>query len=61
MVLEPARVDAHEPAPLMLREGGQAIARDAGGIVDDRAAGAQDPVEERRFADVGPADDGDDR
>ena len=34
------------------------IARDAGLIVDERAARPDQTVEERRFADIGPADNG---
>jgi hypothetical protein len=37
-----------------------AVARHAGLLLDDRLAPADDPVHERRLADVGAADDGDD-
>ena len=35
------------------------VARDAGLVVDQRELAADEPVEQRRLADVGPADDGD--
>ncbi len=38
---------------------GQPVARDAGLIVDDGDVPAGEPVEQRRFAYIGPADDGD--
>ena len=44
----------------MLDERGDAVAGDAGGRIDDGDAPAGEPVEQRRFADVGPADNGDD-
>ena len=37
-----------------------AVAGDAGALLDDRLAPADDAVDERRLADVRPADDGDD-
>ena len=36
-----------------------AVARHAGRIVDQRELLADQPVEQRRFADIGPADNGD--
>ena len=44
-------------APLGL--GGDAVARDAGLVMHDRNPLADDAVEQRGFADIGPADDGD--
>ena len=38
---------------------GDAVARDAGGVFDDRLAAAEDAVHERGLADVRPADDRD--
>ena len=35
------------------------VAGDAGTVVDERQLPADEPVEERRFADVRPSDDGD--
>ena len=35
-----------------------AIARDARLVIDQRAARPDEPIEERRFADIGPADNG---
>ena len=36
-----------------------AVAGDARGIVDERDLAADQPVEKRRLADIGPADNGD--
>ena len=47
------------PVPLALER--LAVAGDAGLLVDDRLAPADQPVDERRLADVGEADDGDPR
>src|SRR5262249_46670431 len=51
--LEHAAVGAHP--------GREAVAGDAGGRIDDGDAPAGEPVEQRRLADVGPADDRDHR
>jgi len=36
----------------------EAVTRDSRFIADDGAAGTDDAIEERRFADIRPADDG---
>src|SRR5262249_9202913 len=43
-----------------LQDGGDAVARDPGGGIDDGDAPAGQPVEQRGLPHVGPADDGDD-
>ena len=55
-----AGVDQLEEAVADLDERGDAVARDAGRRIDDGDAPAGQPVEQRRLADIGPADDGDD-
>ena len=59
LVLEARRVDHSEIKPEKLRLAFTAVARDARPIVDQREALADEPVEQGRFADVGPADNGD--
>ena len=56
-----AGVDQFEEAVAGLDDGGDAVAGDAGGRIDDGDAPAGEPVEQRRLADVRPADDRDDR
>ena len=58
---EPARVDDHEPAAIPLRVAVQAVAGRPRAVLDDGGAAADDAVEERALADIGTADDGDDR
>ena len=58
--IEPGRVD-HGELPPPVRDAVEPVAREARLRVDDRLAPAEDAVEQRRFADVGAADDGDDR
>ena len=55
-----AGVDELEEPSAGLDEGGDAVAGDAGGRIDDADAPAGEPVEQRRLADVRPADDRDD-
>ena len=59
--LPSAGVDDGEAAPGPLRGVGDPVARDTGGVLDDGLATAQDPVDQRRLAHVGAADDGQDR
>ena len=59
LVLEARGVDHPELEPEQLRLAFAAVARDARPVVDQRQALADEPVEQGRFADVGPADDGD--
>src|SRR5690606_24738745 len=59
--LEPGGVDDQHPALADLHLLDDAIAREAGVVVDQRAAAAGLVVEQRGLADVGPAHDGDDR
>src|SRR4051794_10411192 len=54
-----AGVDQREAAPVPLGRDLVAVARDAGARMDHRLARARQPVDERRLADVGIADDGD--
>ena len=54
------RVDHPELAAVPVRFELLAVARDAGLLLDDRTAPPDEPVHERRLADVGPADHGDD-
>src|SRR5206468_7814284 len=53
-----AGVGQLEEAEAGLDERGEAVARDAGRGIDNGDALARQPVEERRLADVGSADDG---
>ena len=54
-----AGIDECERLAMPFGFGADAIARDAGLIVDDGNAPPNDPVEERRLADVRATDDGD--
>ncbi len=54
-----ARVDHLQIAIADVDGRRQAIARDAGRGIDDGDAPARQPIEKRRFAHVGPTDDGD--
>src|SRR2546427_1594132 len=53
-----AGVHEPEPASVPLRRRKVSVARDPGLRIHDRLAPADDPVEQRRLPDVGPADDG---
>ena len=55
-----AGVDERELAALPLGVDLLAVAGDAGLLLDDRLAAAEDPVHQRRLADVGTTDDGHD-
>ena len=59
LVLETGGVDHAEVEAEQLRFALAAVAGDAGPVVDQRQALADEPVEQRRFPDVGPADDRD--
>ena len=59
--LEAAGVDDDELAPVDLGVAVVAVARQAGKVGDDGVAAVRQPVEQRGLADVGPADDGQDR
>ena len=52
---DPARVDHFERAPLPGRRPVDAVARDPWLVGDNRAPRARQPVENRGFADIGPA------
>ena len=56
--LEAAGVDDEELAVAEARAADVAVARQAGQVVHQRVARAREPVEQRRLADVGPADQG---
>ena len=56
-----AGVDDGEGAAVPVGVVGDPVAGHAGDVLDDRLAAADDPVDQRRLADVGPADDGEDR
>ena len=58
--LEAAGIDDDELVPADLRVAVVAIARQAGEVGDDRVARLGQAIEERRLADVRPADQGDD-
>jgi hypothetical protein len=58
--LQPGGVDHRELASQPLADAVEAVTRQAGGRVHDRLSPADQSVEERGLADVGPADDGDD-
>ena len=57
-ILEAGRIDHPEGKVTEPGEAFPAVARHARGIVDDRSPAPHQPVEQRRFADVGAADDG---
>ena len=57
-IFEPGRVDHGKPHLPQPRLALAQIARDAGLVVDERKALADEPVEQRGFADVGAANDG---
>ena len=59
--LEPAGVHDDEPAAVPLGVAVEAVASRPRTVLDDRRPMADDAVEERALADVGPTDDGDDR
>ena len=59
--LEPAGVDHDEAPAVPFGLAVQPVARGAGAVLDDGRPFADDPVEQRALADVGTADDGDDR
>ena len=59
--VDAAGVDELEPDPVPLALERLAVAGDPGLLVDDRLAPAGEPVDERRLADVGKADDRDSR
>ena len=58
---EPAGVHEQELLVLPLGLGVVPVPGDAGHVLDDGEVPADDPVEEGGFADIGPADYGDDR
>ena len=53
--LPAAGVDEGEPAPAPQRVVGDPVAGDPGNVLHDRLAAAEDPVDQRRLADVRPA------
>ena len=55
----PPGIDDAQMASAPFRLAVEAVARDAGLVADDGAARAHQPIEERGFADVGTAHDGD--
>ena len=55
--VKPARIDAEEGSPTPVGAIDPAVARHARPVVNQRAPLPHDSVEERRFADVGAADD----
>ena len=58
-VFEAGGIDYFERQIAELSLAFAAVARHARFIVDQREAAADEPVEQRRFADIGPADNGD--
>ena len=50
-------IDQAEDASPPIAEGVQTVTRDAGRVLDDGQAAADEPVEERALTDVRPADD----
>ena len=54
-----AGVHERERFSVPLGLGGDAVARDAGLVVDNRDAFSDDAIEQRGFADIWPSDDGD--
>ena len=54
-----AGVNERERPPVPFGLGGDAVAGDAGLIVDNCDALADDAIEQRGLADIGPSDDGD--
>jgi hypothetical protein len=59
--IEPAGIDDAQHGPEVIALAVAAIARQARRVVDQRGPPADEPVEQRRLADVGPADDGHER
>ena len=57
--IEAARVDQPEVPIAVAGIGIVAVARHARHVVHNRGSGAENAVEQRRFADVGPSDQGD--
>ena len=57
--LQPGRVDERDLVAGDLRLALATVARQARHVGDERGALGREPVEERRLADIGPADDGD--
>ena len=55
-----ARIDADELMTVPVRMAVMTIPSDPGDIEGDRLPASDDPVEKGRFADIRPADDGDD-
>ena len=55
--LPAAGVDEGEPAAVPQRVVGDAVAGDAGDVLHDGLAAPDEPVDQRRLADVGPPDD----
>jgi hypothetical protein len=55
----PRRVDEHERPLVALEDGVDRVARRAGRLGDDHALAAEDRVQQRRLADVRPAEDRD--
>ena len=58
-LFEPGGVDDRECEIAEPRVALAPVARHAGRVVDQRELAADQPVEQRRFADIGPADNGD--
>ena len=58
---EPAGVDNFEIAAALVGGGVNSVTCDAGLVGDDGTAGADKAIEESRFPDVGPADNGNER
>ena len=61
IVRQPAGVDQPKGAAVPVGEAEVTVARGAGLVTDDGRLPADDAIEERGFADVGAANDGDDR
>jgi hypothetical protein len=59
--IEAAGVDDAQAMPEVVEVAVAAIAREAGGVVHDRRPAADEAVEQRRLADVGAPDDGEQR
>ena len=58
-ILESGGIDSGEDQVVQVRLALAAVAGDAGRIVDDRQLAADQPVEQRRLADIGTPDNGD--